>query len=82
MSHLAALFISSAVAGDAGLAFQAAFSSHRTSWLRPIIYIREFQNDALIALTARRHGATVVTADREDFVLLSQTTGVRVLYPK
>jgi predicted nucleic acid-binding protein len=42
---------------------------------------REFQNDALIALTARRYGATVVTANRADFVLLSEATGVRVLYP-
>jgi predicted nucleic acid-binding protein len=31
---------------------------------------RDFQNDALIALTARRHGATIVTADRADFELL------------
>ena len=41
----------------------------------------EFQNDALIALTARRHGATVVTANREDFGLLSAAISVRVLYP-
>jgi len=40
---------------------------------------RDFQNDALIALTARRHGATVVTANRGDFDLLSHETGVRVL---
>jgi predicted nucleic acid-binding protein len=33
---------------------------------------RGFQNDALIALTARRHGATVVTANRLDFELLSK----------
>ncbi len=31
---------------------------------------REFQNDALIALTARHHGATIVTANRSDFELL------------
>jgi predicted nucleic acid-binding protein len=31
---------------------------------------REFQNDALIALTARRHGATIVTANRSDYELL------------
>ena len=43
---------------------------------------REFQNDALIALTARRHGATVITCNREDFDLLSAATGVRVLYPR
>ena len=40
---------------------------------------RDFQNDALIALTARRHGATVVSANRGDFDLLSHETGVRVL---
>ena len=33
---------------------------------------RDFQNDALIALTARRHGATVVTANRADFELLAR----------
>lgn len=33
---------------------------------------RDFQNDVLIALTARRHGATVVTANREDFTLLGE----------
>jgi predicted nucleic acid-binding protein len=32
----------------------------------------EFQNDALIALTGRRHGATVVTANRQDFALLAK----------
>jgi predicted nucleic acid-binding protein len=37
---------------------------------------RDFQNDALIALTARRHGATVVTANRLDFELLSKEVGV------
>jgi len=40
---------------------------------------RDFQNDALIALTARRHGATVVSANRGDFDLLSREIGVRVL---
>ncbi len=39
---------------------------------------RDFQNDALIALTARRHGALVVTANRADFELLSDELGVRV----
>lgn len=43
---------------------------------------REFQNDALIALTARRYGATVVTANRADFALLSEATRVSVLYPR
>lgn len=40
---------------------------------------REFQNDTLIALTARRRGATVVTANRDDFELLAQRLGIRVL---
>jgi predicted nucleic acid-binding protein len=40
---------------------------------------REFQNDTLIALTARRHGATVVTSNGGDFGLLSRELGVRVL---
>lgn len=40
---------------------------------------RDFQNDALIALTARRHGATVVTANRLEFELLSEALGVSVL---
>lgn len=40
---------------------------------------RDFQNDALIALTARRHGATLVTANRSDFELLSKKVGVSVL---
>jgi len=41
---------------------------------------REFQNDALIALTARRHGATVVTRNQHDFALLEKPCRVRVLY--
>jgi len=40
---------------------------------------RDFQNDALIALTARRHGATVVTADVTDFGLLSREIRISVL---
>ena len=40
---------------------------------------RDFQNDALIALTARRHGATVVTANRVEFELLSEEMGVSIL---
>lgn len=40
---------------------------------------RDFQNDALIALTARRHGATVVTANRSDFTLLAREVRVAVL---
>ena len=39
---------------------------------------RDFQNDTLIALTARRHGATVVTANRGDFELLGKRLGVSV----
>jgi predicted nucleic acid-binding protein len=41
---------------------------------------QEFQNDALIALTARRHGATVVTANREDFHLLAKELRLSVLH--
>jgi predicted nucleic acid-binding protein len=40
---------------------------------------RDFQNDALIALTARRHGALVVTTNTRDFQLLGRAVGVRVL---
>ena len=40
---------------------------------------RDFQNDALIALTARRHGATIVTSDGEDFDLLGRALRIRVL---
>jgi predicted nucleic acid-binding protein len=39
---------------------------------------REFQNDALIALTARRHGAVVVTANQGDFDLLSRRLRVPI----
>ena len=37
-----------------------------------------FQNDTLIVLTARRHGATIVTANRVDFELLGKELGVSV----
>ena len=40
---------------------------------------QEFQNDALIGLTARRHGATVVTANREDFQLLARELRISIL---
>jgi len=40
---------------------------------------RDFQNDALIALTARRHGATVVTANSSDFELLRLELRISVL---
>ncbi|MBI4706127.1 MAG: type II toxin-antitoxin system VapC family toxin [Deltaproteobacteria bacterium] len=42
---------------------------------------RDFQNDALIALTARRHGATVVTANAADFELLAAELSIHVLTP-
>ena len=42
---------------------------------------REFQNDALIALTARRYGATVVTTNRTDFSLLKSRLNIGVLCP-
>ncbi len=41
---------------------------------------REFQNDALIALTARRYGATIVTANRSDFEPLVRTLRIAALY--
>ena len=40
---------------------------------------RDFQNDVLITLTARGHGATVVTANRDDFEILGRRLGVAVL---
>jgi predicted nucleic acid-binding protein len=40
---------------------------------------RDFQNDALIALTARRYGATVVTADLSDFGLLARDLRIPML---
>jgi predicted nucleic acid-binding protein len=40
---------------------------------------RDFQNDALIALTARRHGAAIVTADAADFGLLAKELEVSLL---
>jgi predicted nucleic acid-binding protein len=40
---------------------------------------RDFQNDALIALTARRHGATVITANGGDFGLLARALGISVM---
>jgi predicted nucleic acid-binding protein len=41
---------------------------------------RDFQNDTLLALTARRYGATVVTANRQDFELLEKEIDIPVLY--
>lgn len=43
---------------------------------------RDFQNDALIALTARRHGAAVVTANLSDFALLAQELRIHILAAK
>ncbi len=43
---------------------------------------RDFQNDVLIALTVRRHGATLVTADVHDFSLLAKTLTITVLHAK
>jgi predicted nucleic acid-binding protein len=40
---------------------------------------RDFQNDTLLALTARRHGATVVTRNRSDFELLRSAAAMDVL---
>ena len=40
---------------------------------------RDFQNDALIALTARRHGAAVVTANASDFALLATRLHIDVV---
>lgn len=40
---------------------------------------REFQNDVLIALTARRHGATMVTSNQADFALLARRIQVKLL---
>jgi predicted nucleic acid-binding protein len=41
---------------------------------------REFQNDVLLALTVRRHGALLVTANRSDFEKLERRLGARVQY--
>lgn len=42
---------------------------------------RDFQNDALIALTAHQHGATVVTANHRDFELLARALPFPILPP-
>jgi predicted nucleic acid-binding protein len=41
---------------------------------------REFQNDVLLALTARAKGALLVTSNRADFQLLERHVGFRVQY--
>lgn len=43
---------------------------------------RDFQNDALIALTARRYGAAVVTVDTSDFELLKSEIRIAILPAK
>ena len=43
---------------------------------------REFQNDALIALTARRYGAVVVTDNQSDFDLLARVMRIQLLAAK
>jgi len=40
---------------------------------------RDFQNDVLIGLTARRYGATVVTTNRADFELIADEVRISVL---
>lgn len=40
---------------------------------------RDFQNDSLIALTAKGHGATIITANREDFELLGRALSVSLV---
>ena len=40
---------------------------------------RDFQNDALIALTARHYGATVVTENHSDFELLQKELRISIL---
>jgi len=40
---------------------------------------REFQNDVLIALSARHHGALVITRNRADFELLGHRLGIVVV---
>jgi predicted nucleic acid-binding protein len=42
---------------------------------------RDFQNDALIALTARSHGSAVVTTNRGDFELLARRLRIQVVVP-
>ncbi|MBI3303944.1 MAG: type II toxin-antitoxin system VapC family toxin [Deltaproteobacteria bacterium] len=43
---------------------------------------RDFQNDTLIALTTRRHGAIVVTANLSDFDLLVRELRIHILAAK
>jgi predicted nucleic acid-binding protein len=41
---------------------------------------RDFQNDALIALTAKHHGASVLTQSQSDFEILETEIGLSVIY--
>jgi predicted nucleic acid-binding protein len=41
---------------------------------------REYQNDALVALSVRRRGGLLITANRTDFQFLERRLGVRVQY--
>jgi predicted nucleic acid-binding protein len=41
---------------------------------------REFQNDALLALTARGKGALLVTSNRADFEKLERRVGMQIQY--
>ena len=41
----------------------------------------QLQNDVLIALTARKYGATVVTTNRRDFEMLARHIRFAALYP-
>jgi len=41
---------------------------------------REFQNDALLALSVRRRGGLLVTSNRSDFQLLERRLGLRAQY--
>ena len=60
---------------EAGRLIQRIGDAHR--WVTS--QRRDFQNDALIALTARRHGAAVVTADHADFALLGRELQVSIV---
>jgi len=60
---------------EAGRIIQKVGDAHRWDRAKRC----DFQNDALIALTARRHGAVVVTANLADFDLLGRELAVSVL---
>ena len=57
---------------EAGLVIRKISDAHRWDPHKR----QTFQNDVLIALTARRHDATIVTANRSDFGLLGNELGV------